>query len=91
MGLECPTHKEFTVKVTPWMRVLLKLWPLSLVLASCDTRVVDSEPSMDATFHVQPCNDLQGSPVDLGQYKGKVVLVVNVASHCGLYPPVRGP
>jgi len=26
---------------------------------------------------------IDGKPVDLAQYKGKVVLVVNVASHCG--------
>jgi glutathione peroxidase len=28
-------------------------------------------------------NDISGKPVDLSQYKGKVVLVVNVASFCG--------
>ena len=27
--------------------------------------------------------DIDGRKVDLGQYKGKVLLVVNVASQCG--------
>jgi len=28
-------------------------------------------------------NSIEGKPVDLGQYKGHVALVVNTASHCG--------
>ena len=36
--------------------------------------------------------DIDGKDVDLSRYKGKVVLVVNVASQCGefsLLPPSR--
>ena len=71
------------MKVTPWMRFLLNLWPMSLVLAGCDSRVVDAPPSSDAGFHAQSCRDLRGQDVDLGQFDGQVLLVVNVASHCG--------
>jgi glutathione peroxidase len=33
---------------------------------------------------------LDGSPVELGDYKGKALLIVNVASQCGLTPQYSG-
>jgi glutathione peroxidase len=33
---------------------------------------------------------LDGQPLDLGQYKGREVLIVNVASKCGLTPQYSG-
>jgi glutathione peroxidase len=37
-----------------------------------------------------PVNTLQGEPSSLGSFKGKAVLVVNVASRCGLTPQYTG-
>lgn len=35
-------------------------------------------------------NDIDGKPVSLSQYKGKVVMIVNVASKCGLTKQYEG-
>ena len=40
--------------------------------------------------HEFTLNDIDGKPVPLAEFKGKVVLIVNVASRCGFTPQYTG-
>jgi glutathione peroxidase len=48
-----------------------------------------SDPGARAIYDFT-MNDIDGKPVNLAEFKGKVVLVVNVASRCGFTPQYEG-
>jgi glutathione peroxidase len=43
-----------------------------------------------STIHEFTMNSIDGQPVPLAQFKGRVVLIVNVASRCGFTPQYAG-
>ena len=81
------------------MKKLFFLAAVALMMAAgCNnqnnktTQVAETEPVVEQTSGIYDITvkDMDGSDVSLANYKGKVLLIVNVASKCGLTPQYQG-
>ena len=60
------------------------------VLAAAVTIAAAPQSRPAASFYDLKTTSLDGKPADLGSFRGKVVLAVNVASACGFTPQYAG-
>lgn len=68
------------------MRTFVAALVLSFVWGTAMQATFAAEKKDQAGVLGFEMKSLAGKPVDLSQYKGKVVMIVNVASQCGLTP-----
>lgn len=54
--------------------------------AAVTTSTNDTSPMDTTSFFSFTVNSLEGQPIDLSQYRGKKIIVLNVASKCGYTP-----
>jgi len=76
------------LSIRPWITLLFAFIALQCVGQNKQTQNNSNDNNMktEQTFHDFIVKDIDGKDFDLASLKGKKVLVVNVASKCGLTP-----
>jgi glutathione peroxidase len=85
LNIEPKRDRALFVPLASMSKRLLFALASSLAIPGCDARVIDVAASASPALgiYAHDCADVHGNPAGLAQFRGQVVLIVNVASHCG--------
>lgn len=61
-----------------------------IAMLMCLTLATNIYAQKEKSIYDFKMSDLEGEQIDFSQYKGKVILIVNTASQCGLTPQYEG-
>lgn len=85
--METTPNKKRIKKMKNFIKLSMFFASLVMLTISCNAKVEASNTENTATsksIYDFTMNDIDGKPIALSQYKGKVVVIVNTASKCGL-------
>src|SRR5215813_6167179 len=68
----------------------LILCPMKSIAVLSTVLVMQASLALADSVYDIKVKDIDGKATTLADYKGKVLLIVNVASHCGLTPQYKG-
>ncbi len=96
--MRCGCCSNVSAKGVLFSTILASVFSAGVVLYAADSTRSDPDKTEPATtpspeeFQVlhYTMNRIDGAPQNLAEYRGKVVLIVNVASECGLTPQYEG-
>ena len=74
-------------KLYAWILLCLML---TAALAGCDNKMTEENTNMTSQFYTLETKTPGGKPIEMKEFEGKVVLIVNTATKCGLAPQFEG-
>lgn len=72
------------------MVLVLSKWIGLMAFFLCSAFISETIPAKGSTIYDFTLNDIEGNAVSLSKFKGKVVMIVNVASKCGFTNQYEG-